>query len=408
MKTWGFPQLASGGGRRPSRTPMHGILPSKFASARPVRVWIATPLGENGKGGVDRMMDVVRHHFSASPDSDFELRFAMTRGPGRLLWSPFYMLRAIGGLIWLRLRGKLDVAHINISQNGSAIRKLILVHVARVLGAPYILHLHGSHFQTYWEGVSPSFSMRLKAAFSHASLTLVLGSAWAEFIRSKAPNGAIEILPNATWSPPHVRDHEAAHGPPHILFLGRIGERKGVAELVDALGMLEPGLAWRATIAGDGDVEGLRAQLAKAGLGDRAVAPGWVGPEEVRRLLGDADILVLPSHDENLPLSVIEGMAHGLAVVTTPVGAVPDIITHGHTGLLVPPRESAALAQALDRVVRNPDLRASLGAAARQFHTERLNAEAYVARLKTLWRSTARNESGFASAARSFSHGEAR
>lgn len=352
-------------------------------------------------------MDVVRGHFRVCPDPAFELRFVTTRGPGRLLWSPFYMTRAIASLIWLRARGKVDVAHINISQQGSAVRKVTLAYVARALGVPYMLHLHGSQFGRYWGEVGPFFAARLAATFADASRTLVLGRAWAELIRSKAPGSRIEVLPNATWSPPQGRDPAAAQGCPHILFLGQIGARKGVPELVEALGRLGSDLAWRATIAGDGDVQGLEAQLAEAGIADRVAAPGWVGPEEVPRLLGDADILVLPSHDENLPLSVIEGMAHGLAVVTTPVGAIPDIITHRETGLLVPVGEPAALAQALDRLVRDPDLRASLGAAARRFHTERLNVDAYVAQLKALWRASARREERVAGAARSWSHGDA-
>lgn len=352
-------------------------------------------------------MDVVRGHFRACPDRAFELRFVTTRGPGRLLWSPFYMTRAIASLIWLRARGKVDVAHINISQQGSAVRKVTLAYVARALGVPYMLHLHGSQFGRYWSEVGPFFAARLASTFAEAARTLVLGQAWAELIRSKAPGSRIEVLPNATWSPPQGRDPAAAQGCPHILFLGQIGARKGVPELVEALGRLGSDLAWRATIAGDGDVQGLEAQLAEAGIADRVAAPGWVGPEGVPRLLGDADILVLPSHDENLPLSVIEGMAHGLAVVTTPVGAIPDIITHRETGLLVPVGEPAALAQALDRLVRDPDLRASLGAAARRFHTERLNVDAYVAQLKALWRASARREERVAGAARSWSHGDA-
>ena len=73
------------------------------------------------------------------------------------------------------------------------------------------------------------------------------------------------------------------------------------------------------------------------GLVSRVAVPGWVGSDGVERLIANSSILVLPSFVENLPMSVIEGMAAGLAVVATPVGAVEEIIEHEKTGLLIPP-----------------------------------------------------------------------
>jgi glycosyltransferase involved in cell wall biosynthesis len=355
---------------------------------RPIHVLIATPRGENGTGGIDRMTDVVRHYLRDHPDANFKVRFVVTRGPGRLVFWPFYLFRSLVTLLLLRVRNQVDVVHINISQRGSAIRKVTLAYAARVLGVPYILHLHGSEFRQYWESTSPSFSIRLQRAFSNSAMTLVLGSAWSTYIRRKIPQGRIEILPNATWAPLHGRDHTPHGEAPRILFLGRIGARKGVPELIKALGLLDRSLAWRATIAGDGDVEGARAQVVAEDIGDRTSVTGWAGPDEVNRLLAGSDILVLPSHDENLPLSVIEGMGFGLAVVTTPVGAVPDIIIDGETGLLTPPGDPTSLAMALTRVVSDASLRARLGAAARDFHAVKLNVETYIDQLKRFWRAS--------------------
>ncbi|TIY10986.1 MAG: glycosyltransferase family 4 protein, partial [Mesorhizobium sp.] len=117
--------------------------------------------------------------------------------------------------------------------------------------------------------------------------------------------------------------------------------------------------------------------------------PGWVGPDEVASLIASADILVLPSFAENLPVSVIEGMAAGLAVVTTPVGAVEDIITNEESGLLVPPGDVAALTEALTRLVENPALRARLGAAAMAVHRDRLDLAPFVGAICEVWRSVA-------------------
>jgi glycosyltransferase involved in cell wall biosynthesis len=142
---------------------------------------------------------------------------------------------------------------------------------------------------------------------------------------------------------------------------------------------------WRATLAGDGHVDAARAKAAEYGLGDRVDLPGWVGPDRVAELISTADILVLPSFIENLPLSIIEAMASGVAVVATPVGAVPDIVRDGETGLLVPVGDVDALTTALTRLVNDPALRARMGAAGLALHREKLDLQPFADAMQRIW-----------------------
>ena len=358
-------------------------------SARPsdaLHVLIATPYGKHGKGGIDRMMDVVDQQARAHADGAVQLRYLITRGHGALVPSIFIrFIPSIFYLFYLILIWKVDVFHVNIVQRGSTLRKLTLCYVARALGVPYVLHLHGSGYRQYWNSSGRFLSRRIQETFNRAAQVVVLGQVWADFVSGQAAAARISILPNATVAPRQGRVHRNGGEPAHILFLGRLGERKGVPELIQALIQLGAAPSWRATLAGDGQVREAREQIAAAGLSDRVEVPGWAGPDEVERLLASADILVLPSYNENLPLSVIEGMAHGLAVVTTPVGALPDIITQGETGLLCPPGDKDALAEALALLVGDAELRARLGHSARAFHAQHLSADAYFPRLYTIW-----------------------
>src|SRR5690606_12083170 len=106
-------------------------------------------------------------------------------------------------------------------------------------------------------------------------------------------------------------------------------------------------------------------RAAVLGLEDRVRFTGWVDQDAVRDALAAADVMVLPSYAEGLPLSVLEGLAHGLAVISTPVGAIAEVVEDGVTGLLVQPGDVAGLALALERVIGDPALRARLGAAGR-------------------------------------------
>jgi len=358
--------------------------------SRSLDVLVATPSGGTGQGGIDRVMGGLGDELERQGDSGLNVRFGATRGPGHIALSPLYLGGFLLRMIGLRTVGRLDVVHINLASAGSTYRKLQIARLARLLGVPYVLHLHGGDYPNFWKGDASRLSRNIRTMFAGAARVVVLGETWRRFVISRAPEvtDAVVVLPNAAAQPslPHSGGGETAH----ILFLGRIGDLKGVPQLGEALNRMQHLENWRATIAGDGHVEAARAKAAEYGLTGRVELPGWVDGARVAELIASADILVLPSFTENLPLSIIEAMASGLAVVATPVGAVPDIVRDGETGLLVPVGDVEALAAALTRLVEDPPLRQRLGAAALRLHREKLDLAPYARAVGEVWRAAAR------------------
>ena len=118
-------------------------------------------------------------------------------------------------------------------------------------------------------------------------------------------------------------------------------------------------------MAGEGPLgDALRKSFAAQGVADRVRFAGW--QHDLRALYATCDAVALVSGNEGTPVAVIEAMAAGRVVVATAVGGVPDLVDHERTGLLVNEATPAAIASALVRVVRDPDLRARLGSAARE------------------------------------------
>ncbi len=351
-------------------------------------VLVVTPLGRGGMGGIDRIMDAVGDELAGRPIPHLDVRFSVTRGQGHILWSAWHVPATV-----LRIFGvggrKPALVHVNLSSYGSFYRKLGVTKACRIAGVPYCLHLHGSAFDVFWSRARPVLATGIRRMFEEAAGIVVLGQKWRDFVCAQAPAVAdrIVILPNATPRGPDRKTR--APGPMRIVFLGRLGARKGVPELVEAFVRLRDRPDWTAVIAGDGDVEATRRRLAEAGLSGRVTAPGWVRPREVERLLSQADILALPSREENLPMSVIEGMAYGCAIVATPAGSTADILATERSGLLVPPGDVEALTRALERLLDDPPLRLRLGAAAQAFHRERLDIPVYVQELARVWREVA-------------------
>jgi glycosyltransferase involved in cell wall biosynthesis len=144
-------------------------------------------------------------------------------------------------------------------------------------------------------------------------------------------------------------------GASRIVFVGRLVSEKGVDTLLEALDLCEQHVTL--DVVGEGPLgESLR-----EAAGERVNVLGYLPSPGVREVLAGAAALVVPSlWEEPLGLVVLEAMACGVPVIATAVGGIPEIVQHGRNGLLVRPGDSAGLAQAIDRVVGDPSLRARL------------------------------------------------
>jgi glycosyltransferase involved in cell wall biosynthesis len=188
--------------------------------------------------------------------------------------------------------------------------------------------------------------------------------------RTCRPDRTIVIRNGVDTSLFTVRTH-AAVAWPRIMSVGRLKAPKDFGTLLRALALIEE-VPFSATLLGDGpDRPMLEAQLHELGLDDRVDLAGE--RDDVPALLAESDCFVLSSTSEGLPISVLEAMASGLPVVATDVGGVHELVEAGATGYLVPPRDPAALAEALRSLLTDVELRRRLGARARATVEERFD-----------------------------------
>lgn len=177
-------------------------------------------------------------------------------------------------------------------------------------------------------------------------------------------------------------------GPPRLVCIGRITEQKGQLVLIEAFARLaaeRPGA--RLVLAGDGPMRGLvQAAIAARGLEGCVTVTGWVDEARVRTELAAAHALVLPSFAEGLPVVIMEAMAAGRPVVSTYVAGIPELVSPGETGWLVPAGDAGALAAALAGLAATPPARlAAMGAAGRARVLARHDAAAEAHRLAALF-----------------------
>ncbi|MBU8808616.1 glycosyltransferase family 4 protein [Mycolicibacterium goodii] len=337
-----------------------------MSTANPIRVLVVGPAPEGpaSRGG---MASVIRLMVD-NPDPRFTVTavptFVDTGVVDRLRTGIRGMLTATAAIAFNRT----DVVHVHLSHGGSVVRKAVPLLAARICGVPTIVHGHSFNFAA-WYTPLPASVRRLVRWALRADRWLVLGRGLADEYRRclRLDAATVQVLHNPVVLPETPRRPPSATRRLTVLTLGRLGQRKGTYDLLSAMESLPAQTRSRVhlRLAGDGDVEQVRAQVVARGLGDTVDVPGWLAPHERDEALRHADIFVLPSYDEGLPMALLEAMAHGIVPITTPVGGIPEAVTDGVHGLLVPPGDPIALGLALRRLVENDALRDTLSRQAR-------------------------------------------
>ncbi len=284
------------------------------------------------------------------------------------------------------LRGQVGLLHVHVAAYGSVARKAPFVLLGRGFGLPVVLHMHGADFEAFHERLGSVGRRVVRAVFRAASAVVVLGSRGRAHTIARVGVDArrIHVLANAVPDFPRTERNET--GCCRLLFLGALTERKGLPELLEALA--SPTLAdadWRLDLVGNGDEAFWREAAARLGLAERVRFLGWLPSERAREMLAGADLLVLPSRQEGLPMAILEAMAAGVAVLATDVGDVAEAVVSGRTGALVSSRDPNALADALSRLIGSRALRDRLGDAGRARFEARFGIGAYSDRLASIF-----------------------
>ena len=207
-----------------------------------------------------------------------------------------------------------------------------------------------------------------RAALAHMSHVIVTSPATKRHLVADygVTAGQVSVaMPGVEPMPPSRGSRD---GTVALLAVGALVPRKGYDLLVAALAEM-PELPWRLTIVGDRDrapatAAQLDAAIAAARLNGRVTLAGAVSSEDLTAFYASADLFVLPSRHEGYGMAFAEAIAHGVPVIGTRAGAIPDTVPDG-TGILVPPDDVAALSAALRTLIGEPDARAGLATAAR-------------------------------------------
>jgi len=281
------------------------------------------------------------------------------------------------------LAGRVALLHAHIASGPGFWRGRALAAVARVTGTPYVLHVHAGDFGELHDRSPQPLRALLRWLYGGADAVITLSPCWRRALLHSVPGARVEVVPNPV-AIPRWRPQEAS-ARPCVLFLGAVRAEKGIYELVAAwpavLAVIPDA---RLVIAGSGEIERVRLLARELGVEATIELPDWVGGAEKARLFDRAAVLVLPSHFEVLPMAALEGMAAGVPVVATRVGAIADVVG-ADAGLMVRPGDADALAEGLVAVLKDEPRRIAMGAAGRLRAQEAYSADVVVPAIEYLW-----------------------
>ena len=282
----------------------------------------------------------------------------------RSLMKLYRFVRAYWQVFYKLLLHRYDICYLAITCHGIGFLKdAPFVLLCKSLGRKVVIHQHNKGMSRYVD--NKLFRWLLKQVYEDTNVILLSWKLYpdvAKIVRKEQ----VWICPNGIPELPDVKENKVVHSIPQIFFLSNLAESKGLYVLLDACKMLqEKGIAFTCHLVGAESKEisrnTLEEKIIRRGLEEMVHYHGPQYGKDKERFFQEADIFVQPTSEDCFPLTIIEAMQHGLPVVATSEGAIPDMVVHGETGYVCDPRNVLQLTEYLVKLLNDSELRQQMG-----------------------------------------------
>lgn len=310
------------------------------------------------RGGMASVLEVYSKNIS-------DFNFLPTYYKTKALQRELYFIKAIARLIFiLATKKQIKIVHIHVACRGSFIRKSIVVLLSKLFGRKVILHLHGGEFKVYLKesGILKPYILYI---LNTADELAVLSEEWKTYFDSITKRQKSTVVNNPVMMPAMVKANELDI-PIRILYMNHVTLKKGIFDIVETFKKNKAAFTgvFKLNIAGAGsDVDKLNELIAENNLQDLVEYKGWVSGKEKEEMVSGCNIFILTSYFEGLPMSILESMALGKAIISTDVGGIPTIVKPGVNGWLVKPGDNDALTGVMLAIKNDPSVLEQYGKA---------------------------------------------
>lgn len=324
------------------------------------------------RGGIT---SVVKAHETGEQWKKYHCRWIQTHRDGPAWRKIWYLVTAL--IEYSVLLPWYDIVHIHVGLRTSVNRKLIFAKLAHVLGKKIIVHFHPATEKHLFDS---EFSGKIKCLFGFSDRLIVLSPQWVTWIDEAFPDNNFKMSVVYNPCPRVKRDFNKRKK--EILYAGILSDRKGYNRLLEAFAKVYQQFPdWKLVFAGNGELD--KAEELREELNipkDKVVFLGWVSGIEKSKTFQSASIYCLPSWGEGFPMGVLDALAYGIPVVTTPVGGVEQVLHNGRDCLIFDTYDTNALARCLECLMKDEKLRSNLACEADKlvntcFNIQQINSE---------------------------------
>lgn len=316
------------------------------------KILVIGPSPSRSKGGMATVIEEIEKDKKLNEQFDIDVYESYI--DGNKLVRLFYSIYAF--IKFYFTKRNYDLYHVHVASRGSTFRKGHYVDVIKKWNKKVILHVHGAQYLVFFNEISEKKKNRVIEILKKSDMVIALSQDWKEKFDQTFELNNCCVLENGIDMErlaPAIQN-SAAHQKDFVT-LGRLGQRKGTYDLVEAIDIARKTVPdIKCYLAGDGEVEKVKELVKAKHLEKNIDVVGWANFDKKLELLKSVSTVVLPSYNEGLPMSILEGMACGKAIISTTVGAIPEVISE-ENGILVEPGDVQALASALVECAQNID-----------------------------------------------------
>ena len=331
------------------------------AMARP-RVLMVGPHRTKTLGGISTLIDEI---LNSSLAAQFDFREIASHTDEYGKFGKFWLaVRALLQFAMTLLRWQPDVVYIHVGGNASMYRKIPFITLARLAGCPVISHFHAGDFEPFFARQSRFGRWLIVRGIGQSTRLITVSKQLGQLLNRLLPKAKVAVVPNGVETAIFTNTSETRHADSfvRVLFAGTMGRLKGERDLIEALKRV-PNVSSRVRLVMLGRcTETIEAFCRESGLWPIIDHFGSVPLNERAIFFKWADLFVLPTYAEGMPMVVLEAMAAGLPIITTSVGGIPELIEDGVEGLLIQPGDVGALADRITQLVEDKLERQRMGA----------------------------------------------
>lgn len=349
-----------------------------------INLTIATD--KNGQGGIATVLNVYESEdFFYDTNSELLVSHSTNTGFG-MAGQLFNYLLCIIKLASKLIIYDVGVVHIHMASRGSYARKSMLIKLIKYFNTKVILHLHGAEFREFYNNeCCESKQAQIRTTFNSVDKVIVLSTQWLSWLDTilDEPKKGVVVY-NAV---PKLEIEKEKTNNFNFVFLGRLGERKGVSDLIHAFNcVVKEHPNARLLLGGDGEIKKYQTMVNELGLDECVELLGWVAGDKKINILKQADAYVLPSYNEGFPMGVLEAMSCNIPVIASTAGGIPDAITNNIDGLLIEPGDKEALQLAMKKLIESPLEAKKMENAAKEKFLNNFSPSVIIPRVKGIYK----------------------